>query len=374
MSQPWRRRVLALADPLVYLLALAISFVLGGLILWVEGSDPGRDYALMLNGAFGSSFNLGNSMVKAVPVLCTGLAFALAARTGLINIGAEGQFLLGGIGGTLVAAGLPGLPAVLHVPLALLGGLVGGGLWGGLAGFLKVRFRVNEVISTVMLNYIALYLVSYLVNGPMQEAGGTLPQTAPVAATARLAIIWPGTPLHAGFLVAVAAAAAGHLLLFRTVPGFAMRSVGHNRRAALLSGINVAGMMSLSMVVSGAVAGLGGAIEIMGVQTRMISNFSSGYGYDGIAVSVIGGNLPLGTVLAALFIGALRSGADLMQLTAGVPIQMVYVVEGTIIVLLLCVNTWLGPLRHRLLPGTAGEPSAATPPDIAAKAAEWTME
>jgi len=374
MSRSWKRRALALADPLVYLLALAISFLLGGLILWAEGSNPGRDYALMLNGAFGSPFNLGNSLVKAVPVLCTGLAFALARQAGLINIGAEGQFLTGGIVGTLVAANVIWLPAAVHVPLALAGGLVGGGIWGGLAGFMKVRFRVNEVISTVMLNYVALYLVSYLVNGPMREPGGNLPQTAPVAASARLAILWPGTPFHAGFLVALAAAVAGHLLLFHTVPGFTMRSVGVNRRAAMLNGADVARMMSLSMIVSGAVAGLGGIIEIMGVQTRMIANFSSGYGYDGIAVAVIGANLPLGTVLAAIFIGALRSGADLMQLTAAVPIQVVYIVEGAIIILLLCVHTWLAPIRQQVMRRMAEDDKAAVAREGVVGGVGWTPE
>lgn len=318
--------------PFLHLSMLAAAFVMGGVILQILGFAPIKTYSILFSGTFSSFNSAAEVLVKTTPLILTGLSFAYAAKAGLVNIGAEGQLYAGGITATLAAANFPELPVFIHLPMALAAGFTGGALWGFLAGWLKVKFRANEIITTVMLNYIAILLVSSCVTGPMKNPQGLMPESAPVAATAMLKRILPGTRLHPGFFLALCALFIFHILIWRTKTGFEIRITGANRHAALAAGISTTRPALLAMVLAGGMAGLAGCIEILAVQGRLIQMFSPGYGYDGIAVALAGMNTPTGIGLAALLFGILRTGGNKMQLLGQVPVSVIDILKGLIVI------------------------------------------
>ncbi|GFN21802.1 ABC transporter permease [Thermanaeromonas sp. C210] len=322
-----------LVTPIV---AVIIGLAVGAVVISLMGLDPVEAYRNLLRGALGSKNGLAETVVKATPLIFTGLSFAIARMAGLLNIGAEGQLYIGGLTSIAVGIYLQGLPPVVHLPLALLAGFVGGGLWGLIAGALKVRFGASEIITTVMLNYVAIYLVSLMVTGPMIEPPGNFPQSPPVQDSAQLPIVLPGTRLHLGFGVALLMVLFYYVFLWHTTVGYEARVTGSNPRAAGYAGINAARNTLLIMFLAGGMGGLAGASEILGVQHRLFQNFSPGYGFDGIAVALLGYNTPLGIILASLLFGVLRSGGNMMQMVAKVPVAIVYVIQAVVIILVAC--------------------------------------
>ncbi|MGI9861749.1 ABC transporter permease [Moorella naiadis] len=312
--------------------AIVLALILGAAAIALMGLDPLNAYQSMLQGALGSTNGIGETMVKATPLIFTGLSFGLAKKAGLINIGAEGQLYMGGLLSVIVGISLKGLPIFIHLPLAILAGFIGGGLLGLLSGWLKVRFGASEIITTVMLNYVAQYFVSYMVNGPLIEPPGNFPQSPPVAASAQLPIILAGTRLHLGFIIAILAILAYYIFMWRTNTGYEMRVVGQNPQAAAYAGMNAARTTLLSMFLAGGMGGLAGVGEILGIQHRLFQNFSPGYGFDGIAVSLLGYNSPIGIFLAAILFGILRAGGNMMQMIANVPIAVVYIIQAFVII------------------------------------------
>jgi simple sugar transport system permease protein len=317
------------------LLAIAAALATGALILAITGFDPLRAYAAMWEGIVGSRRNVGEALLRSTPLILIGTGIAIAFRCGIWNIGAEGQFYMGAAAGTFVGLHAGAFPVWISVPLAFAAGMVAGGLWAAIAGWLKVRMQLNEVVTTIMLNYIALGLVSWLVTGPMQEASGYNPQTDEIAASMELARIFPPTRLHAGFLVAVVVAVLAGILLFRTHWGYKLRAVGANPVAARHAGINVGRQLVLAMFLSGACAGLAGTVEILGVVGRLYETIGAGYGFTGIAVSLLVGNNPFGVIGSGILFGALSTGSELMQLTAGIPSVMTFILQGLIIAFLV---------------------------------------
>lgn len=274
-----------------------------------------------------------NALVRATPLLITGLAVALAFRAGLWNIGAEGQFLAGAVAAAWIGTSWPiGSPVVALFVVPLVAGVCGA-LWAAIPALLKVRFGVIEVITTIMLNFVAEHLVSALVHGPLQEAARTYPQSDPIATGMRLAPLVAGTRLTWGLPIGVVLSVALWLWLARTTAGFELRAVGANPAAARVSGgINVNRVMLLTFLTSGALAGLAGAIEVSGVTFALYERLSPGYGYTAIAVALLARLHPLWIVPSALFFGALESAAASLQRTAGVPSVVVYAVEAAIII------------------------------------------
>ncbi|MDX2166813.1 MAG: ABC transporter permease [Deltaproteobacteria bacterium] len=318
--------------------ALVVALASGALLIVIAGGSPTAALTALLNGAFGSADAWSEVGVRTCPLLLAGLAVALAFRAGIWNIGADGQLLVGAIMATWIGTRAGGDAAWLMLPFALVAAALGGALWAGIAGVLRTARGVDEVISTIMLNFIALGLLGWLVHGPLMEAAATYPQSDPIALAARLPRLFSGYRLHAGIIVAVLAALAVALLLFRTVLGFEMRAVGLNPLAARLAGLRTTGALLRALALSGALAGLAGGIEVCGVTYRLYDNFSPGYGYTAIAVALLGRLHPLGVVAAALFFGALDVGSLAMQRAAGVSSVLVSALQAIVIFTLLALE------------------------------------
>jgi general nucleoside transport system permease protein len=308
--------------------AVLAAFAVGAIVLDFAGISPAVAYRAMIEGAFGDLAAIGLTLQKSVPLILAGTGVAIALRCGLFNIGAEGQLYIGALFGTVVALYVRGLPPLLHVSLALVAAFVGGGIWGAIPGYLRAARGVSEIITTIMLNYIAFWFVSFLVHGPIQEPAGYYPQTELVPTSSFLPIFWPQGRLHAGFLVAVGVAVIGYILLFHTTLGLRIRAVGAGIQAARHAGIAPVRNMVIAMTISGGLAGLAGINEILGVQHRLSDFFSPGYGYDAIAVALLGYANPLGVIVAAIFFGALRSGSNMMQRSVGVPAAVAGFIQG----------------------------------------------
>jgi general nucleoside transport system permease protein len=363
-----RRTLQALAIPV---LALFTGLVMGGLIIiltspefytaWgqspLQGLKEGWNimanaYSALFTGAFGSPSKIvaalqsGNaedirkafypftdSLVAATPYIFGGLALALGFRSGLFNIGAEGQIFVGAIFSAYIGYSVKGVPAILHVPMAFLAGAVGGGLWGFIPGWLKAKTGAHEVITTMMMNYIAFRLSDWLLTGPMKRPGTPNPVSPTIEDSAMLYKFF-GDPIrfHLGFFVALGVAWLVYWFLFKTKWGFELRAVGSNPHAARYAGVIVPVAIIMAMVLSGALAGMAGANEVLGVNHNLAMAFSSGYGWDSIALALLGKNHPVGVVVSALLFGALRSGATNMQLKSDIPIDIISVLQAFILV------------------------------------------
>ena len=274
------------------------------------------------------------TMTAAVPLIFTGLGLAVGFRSGLFNIGAQGQVLMGAAAATLIGITFS-LPVGVHLVLACVAGVVIGGLWAGIAGFLKARTGANEVIVTIMLNSIAFYLVSYLLTTTLLRQGGSRPISPAVASTATFPLLLgPSFRLHLGFVVALLAAVGVWWLLERSTLGFEFRAVGANQSASRTAGIRVNLVFVLVMLVAGGLAGLGGAAQVLGTDKTLQASSAGSIGFDAITVALLGRSRPLGTVMAALLFGALRAGSPLMQASAGTPIDIVQVIQASIVLLI----------------------------------------
>jgi len=313
------------------IVAIIVAFLVGAVVLAATGHSPIDAYARLLRGAFGDSYGIGQTLTQATPIIFTSLAFLFAFKCGLFNIGAEGQLLIGGFAAALVGISFAGLPFYVHLPLALLAGAAGGALWGFIPAILKAKLDAHEVITTMMLSYVALYVTSYMVNYPFKAPPGWVAQTPLIAPAAELPRILPPTQLSGSIIVALIMAGITAFVLQRTTLGYEVRAIGLNAAAAKSSGINVKRGMILALVISGTLAGLGGAGEILGVERRFIDGFSPGYGWDGLAVALIGGLNPFGAVLASILIGALRSGGLVMSGETGVPLDVIYIIQSLVV-------------------------------------------
>jgi ABC-type uncharacterized transport system permease subunit len=313
------------------LLAIVTAFLVGALVLIATGYSPIDVYSAMIMGAFGDVYGVGQTLTQATPIIFTALAFLFSYKSGLFNIGAEGQLIMGGFAAAIVGISFKGLPSPLHILFAILAGALAGGVWGFLPAILKARFGAHEVITTMMFTYIATYLTSYLVNYPF-KAPGWVAQTVPITDSAQLPRILPPTQLSASIMVAVAMAVVVYYILQKTTLGYEVRASGLNPSAAENGGINVKKTMVLALILGGALAGIGGAGEILGVHNRFIQGFSPGYGFDGIAVALVGGLNPIGVLLAAILFGALRSGGMLMTRATHVPLDIVVILQALVII------------------------------------------
>ena len=323
-------------------LSILTALIVGGVIVWLAGPKLNGDwfgvkfvldgYAGLFQGAFGEPKAIIGTLVRATPLIFAGLAVALAFRCGLFNIGVEGQIGIGALAAAFVGFTFTGLPAIIHLPLTLIAGMAGGFVWGMIPGVLKARTGAHEVITTIMLNYIAAQFSGYLLTGPMRDPSPTnvTAQTPKIAEAARLPILLPG--LHWGVVLAFVAAAAVWYFLWKTTWGFELRTVGANSSAAKYAGINVARNVVLALGLSGLLAGLAGAVQVSGVNYRGILGYNIGYGFDGIAIALLGRTTPLGVVLSALLFGGLRNGATLMQFRTQISADIISVIQALILI------------------------------------------
>ncbi|MBI3890126.1 MAG: ABC transporter permease [Candidatus Wallbacteria bacterium] len=319
--------------------AVFIAFLLGALLVVATGYSPAEIYGALWHGAFGSAENVAWSLQNATPLVFTGLAVALAFRAGLFNVGAEGQLILGAFAASQVGIRLKGTAfdtTLSILPLALLAAALAGGLWGAIPGWLKARLGVHEVINTIMMNFIAALLGSYFLTVPWIKEAGSVPQTPIVSANAVLPaarFINPYTRLNAGFLLALGCVFLVWFVLWRTWHGFELRIVGLNAGAATYAGANVGRTTIAVMFASGALAGLGGAEQVLGVHYHFIKDFWVGLGFTGIAVALVGENHPVGVLLGALLFGALQNGAAEIDMMTTFPRELIQVLQAIIIFL-----------------------------------------
>jgi simple sugar transport system permease protein len=314
-------------------------------------------YYALFDGSLGSKNAISETIVQATPLILAGLSVALAFRAGLFNIGAEGQLLAGSLAAAYVGFSYE-LPAVVHLPLALLAGFVGGAVWGSIAGVLKARTGAHEVITTIMLNFIALRLTDYLLlTDTYLRPGRTDPISKPVKETAELPGLSGDLRVHAGILVAILAAFAVWWLLFRSTVGFRFRAVGANPSAAAYAGMSVGGTYILAMALAGGLAGLAGTSTLLGVRKSLIGGFA-GFGFDAIALAILGRTHPAGVFAAAFLFGMLRAGATGMQAATSTPVDIIIVIQALIIVFMAAPA--LVRAIYRIKAERVGEPEVFT--------------
>ena len=315
-----------------------VAFLAGvaalALFLVLAGHDPVAGLGALWRGAFGSPDAIFSAtLVRATPLLLLGLAFALAARAGGLNIGMEGQFAVGTIAATWAGLAVSGMPAAAGIPIVLASGLAAGALWMTVPVVLRLRFGVTEVISTLLLNFVAEAAVSWAVTGPLQESGRTYPQSDPIAVAARLPRILPTERMHHGLLIGLVLAIAVWFLFRRTRAGFTLDASGAGPGAARIIGrVGVDRVVATALLASGGLAGLGGAIEVSGVTHALYQRISPGYGFTAIAVALLARLGPLAIVVSAVLFGALEAGASAMQREAAIPAVAVQVVQAVVIV------------------------------------------
>ncbi|MDR1378481.1 MAG: ABC transporter permease [Synergistaceae bacterium] len=320
----------------VVLIALLIALLVGAVLFAVAGGNPIMAYKVMLTEPLRGVFGITEMLVRAAPLMLVGVGVAVSFRSGILNIGGEGQILMGAVSGAFVGLSLPGLPKFLLIPLIFVAAFAGGALWGGIAGWLRAYLGVNEILSTVMLNYIAIQLYTYLLRAPLidpQElAYGTgIPQTAQLTRNAWLERLIPGMRLHTGLIYAILIAIFIYLLLWKTTLGYRMRACGAEPLAARYAGMKVERYLVLAMVMAGGLAGLAGAVELCGVHRRALESLSAGYGFSGIVVALFGGLHPLGIIPASALFGLLIVGADMMQRAVTIPAHIILAIQGLII-------------------------------------------
>jgi ABC-type uncharacterized transport system permease subunit len=358
---------------IVPILAVIMALILGGITMLATGvgfATIGSAFAALFSGSLGSVQAVSETLTAATPLTLAGLGIALGFRAGLFNIGAEGQLLVGGMAAVIVGFSLPGLPLVIHLPLALIAGAAVGAFWASIAGWLRAATGAHEVISTIMLNLISYRLVDYLLRLPwIQKEGRADPISKSVLENAELPQLldWIDTNLrlHAGLFLMLAAVAFVYWLLFRTTLGFEFRSAGANPDAARYAGMRSGFLIVTVMAIAGALAGLAGANQVLGVLGRASPNFSAGIGFDAIAVALLGRGHPIGVLLAGLLFGALEAGGRQMQVSAGVSIDLISIIQALIIVfiaapmLVRTVFPWAFQRGERVdkeAPATAPEP------------------
>ena len=332
-------------EALLPLLAVPVAFLIGAVMIIALGADPLKAYGELLNGAFGDVSGLTQTMVKATPLLLVGLGVCIAFRGGVINIGGEGQIIVGALATTATALGFRDIPGWLLLPLSLLAGALAGAVWGGIPGLLKARLGVNEILSTVMMNAIAVQLGNFLLRGPLIDpaevaAGTHIAQSALLPRSVWLGKLVPSTLLHSGAIIALVMAVVVYIFLWRTTIGYRIRAVGLNANASRYAGIPVQAYQALSLILGGAFAGLAGAVEVLGVQHRMLEGLSGGYGFSGIVAALFGNLHPLGAIPASILFGSLLVGADKMQRAVQVPSALIQTLLGLVVLLVVGSKIW----------------------------------
>ena len=333
----WRRVLRLVAVPAV---AVIGALIVGGIIIILSSLASGelelllplQAYANLFQGAFGSLRGILFSVVSATPLILGGMAVGLGFKAGLFNIGAQGQFLMGALGSAAVGAWVAGAPGLVAIPAAIIAGALLGAAWGFIPGALKAWTGAHEVVTTIMLNFIAGALIGYLITGPLEAPGFSFSRTGPLG-NSELPTFF-GTSIHLGVFIAFALVPVIWWLVWRSTLGFEIRTVGANPDAARYAGMHPALITILTMSLCGMLAGLAGAGQILGISHFMNASYGTSIGFDAISVALLGRAHPVGITLAALLFGAMRAGSGLMQIQAGIPVEIIDVIQATILLFL----------------------------------------
>jgi simple sugar transport system permease protein len=336
-------------DFLAIIVALIAGLLVSAAIVAASGTDIKEAFGALLEGAFGSSKAFQMTLVRSTPLLFTGLSTVVAFRGKIWNIGGEGQFIAGAMMTAWISTQFADLPQAALVPMIILGAMFGGAAWAGIAGYLRAKFRVNEIIVTVMFNYIIQFILSYLLQGPWMDKTSYYIQTIAFGKNSYFPNLF-GSKLHIGLVLALISALIVYLLLWKTPLGYEIRAIGVNPVSAKYSGINPTRIIILTMLISGALAGLGGGTEIAAIHHRLRLDVAAGYGFAGILVAMVGQLHPFGAIISALFFGALTNGSYLMQINSKVPVALVHTMEGVILFFLVIAFVVKGyQIRRTLL-------------------------
>jgi len=349
--------------------AVLAALLVGAIMLGALGANPVKGYQTMIGAAFGDIDGIANTAVKSIPLLLVGVGICIAFRTGVINIGGEGQMVMGALLSTIAALYLPDLPSYLFIPVVLILGFLGGAVWGAIPGALKAYFNVSEILSTIMLNIVAVQIMNFMLRGPLIDPGeierGTrIPQTARLPEATDLPMLLEGARMHAGVLIALLVAFGAYVLLWRTSLGFRLRSVGLSRDAAHYAGIPVRRSIITALAFSGAMAGLAGAILVFGSEShRMVTDgsstgFTGSAGFNGIVVALFAGLHPLWSIPSAFLFGGMLVGANSLQRALQVPSALVIALNGLIVVFVVSSEN----IRRRLHRGRELESTEAEQP------------
>lgn len=334
------KRLLELVTGLRIPAAILAALVVGSLLIAVSGKSPLEAYSLLFHEAFIDYWGLSNTLVKTSPILLASLAVIVPLRAGLYNIGGEGQIYIGGLFATIAALHLDGVTSIIAMPTVIVSAILGGALWAAVAGVLRAWRGINEVIVTLLMNFIAIHIVSYAVSGPMIAQGAPYPYSDEIPRALRLPILLPQTDAHIGVLFGLAAAVLIAFVFFRTSFGFALDVTGKSPHAAGYAGLSVKRQIICSMAVGGALAGLAGGIEVLGLKYRLFHLFSAGYGFDGIVAAFMANAHPILAPFASFFLAGLQSGANAMQRVAGVDGSVVEAIVGIIIIFVAASLAW----------------------------------
>lgn len=332
-------------NALLPLAGMLLALLIGAVMLLILKVNPLTAYAEMVGGALGSVSGITQTLVKATPLLLVGLGICIAFRASMINIGGEGQIIVGALAATWFPLTFRDWPGGLLIPSTLLVGFIAGAVWGFIPGILKARLKVNEILTTVMMNAIALQLMNLMIRSVLMDpagitAGTYLAQSERLPEQSWLTRLVPQTLLHTGALIAVVLAVIVYIFLWRTTIGYRIRAVGFNPDAARFSGINVPFNQALSLTLAGGFSGIAGAIEVLGVQHRLLEGITSGYGFSGIVAALFGGLHPLGTIPASILFGALLVGGDKMQRAVQVPNSLIDAILGLVVLFVVGSALW----------------------------------
>lgn len=330
----------------IVITAIFIALFLGGILFLLAGANPLEAYAVMFTKPLGNIFGITEMLVRAAPLMFVAVGISVAFRSGILNIGGEGQILMGAVCGIAFVLFFKELPGAVLIPAAFIISFIGGALWAGIAGYMKAYLQVNEILSTVMLNYIAIQLYIFLIRGPLIDKkelvnGTGIAQTETLAQAAWLGKLIRGTRLHTGIIIAVILSVLIYLMLWKTTLGYRLRAVGAEAKAANYAGMNVKIYLVMAIMISGGFCGMAGAVEALGVHHRGLEGLSAGYGFSGIVVALFGGLHPLGIIPASALFGLLILGADMMQRAVEVPSAIVLVIQGLIILSIVSTRIFL---------------------------------
>lgn len=331
------------------LVAVLFAMLVGAIAIVISGANPVKAYMEFFHGFIGNTYGMGELINKFTPLVCCALSFGIATKSGFMNLGAEGQFAIGALVSCVVALNMGETTPILGILIPILAGTIAGALVSAVAGLMKIFFKANELLTTLMMNYVIDYFISWVVAEPLKNPAGNMEQSAAIPASSKLPILLPGSRLHLGVFFAIAALILIWFLQQRTTTGFEMRLSGLNAKCARYAGVNQTKSLLYVILISGALAGLGGSLELMGNQYKMMSGISNAFGFDGIGIAVMGRYTPLGIFLSSLLFGALRVGTQSMQRGSNVPVPILYILQGTIIIAVIVSAYFAAKIRESLV-------------------------
>ena len=320
---------------LIPVVAVLVTFIITSILIIVAKANPFEAYYNFIIVPLSTKFSFLEVLVKATPLIFTGIAVTFAFSAGYFNIGAEGQLYAGAVAAAWVGATLTDLPAIVAIPLMLVLGFLAGMLWALIPALLKVKLKVDEVVTTLLMNSIIMYLISALLNGPWRNKETGWPQSPEFFEAARFIKLIPKSRLHLGFIIAIVLVVIAYIVIKKTPFGLKMRAIGASKAGAQFSGINVNRTMLTAALISGGIAGLAGVSEIAGIHYHLISELSNGLGYTGIIAATLGGLNPIGVSVSAFFLGLIDTGSQTVSRVLGVPVYLGDVVQSTLLLVTL---------------------------------------